>query len=77
METVPMRTFTATVQNGSVKLPADAKVQDGARVLVAVLDGEPRGPDLPPYPPDLEAEDVAFVQACRGRLASHLRDEEP
>ena len=72
-----MRAFTATVQNGIVKLPPDANVEDGARVVVTVLDREPRGCELPPYPPELEAEDVAFVQACRGRLATHLRDEEP
>ena len=72
-----MRTSTATVQNGTVKLPPDANVEDGARVVVAVLGGEPRGPELPAYPPDLEAEDVAFVHAWRGRLATHLRGEEP
>jgi hypothetical protein len=71
-----MKTFTAIVQNGAVKLPPAAQITDGARVLVTVLDEAPRDSDLPPYPPDLEAEDVAFVQACRGRLARHLRDEE-
>ena len=62
VETMPMRTCTATVQNGAVKLPPDANVEDGARVVVAVLDVEPRGCQLLPYPPDLAAENVAFVQ---------------
>ena len=72
-----MRTFTGTVHNGTVKLPPGANVAEGARVVVAVLDAGPRGSELPSYPPELEAEDAAFVQACRGRLAPHLRDEDP
>ena len=75
-EKIGMKTFTATVENGTVTLPPDARVEDGAKVVVTVLDPKRDGPELPPYPPELEAEDAAFVQACRGRLARHLRDEE-
>jgi hypothetical protein len=71
-----MKTFRGKVENGMVKIPPAAHVDEGARVFVAVLDDAPDDSDLPPYPPDLEAEDVAFVQACRGRLAKQLRDEE-
>ena len=71
-----MKTFTATVENGSVRLPRGAGVEDGAKVVVTVLDTKHESSDLPPYPSELEAEDAAFVEACRGRLAQHLRDEE-
>jgi len=69
-----MKTFRAKVEKGVVKVPPDAHVDEGARVFVAVLDDAPADSDLPPYPADLDAEDVAFVQACRGRQVKPMRD---
>ncbi len=71
-----MRTFTGKVENGSVRLPRSARLRDGTRVIVAVMPGVRRGRTLAVYPPELEAEDARFVQACRGRLVRQLREEE-
>ena len=70
-----MKTFTGTVENGAVKLPARSGVRDGSRVVLAVIgEGQP-GP-VDEVAAELEAEDVEFVRACRGRIVSHMRDEE-
>jgi hypothetical protein len=71
-----MRTFAGTVEHGAVRLPAEAHVRDGTRVVVTVLPRARRHRTLAGYPPELEAEDARFVQACRGRLAQELRDGE-
>ncbi len=71
-----MRTFAGTVENGAVRLPADAHLRDGTRVVVSVMPQARRRRTLAGYPPELEAEDARFVQACRGRLAQALRDGE-
>ena len=71
-----MKTFTATVRNGVVRIPKDARVREGARVVLAVV-GDSGGDGPSPPPPEIEAEDVEFVRACRGRLAAQMRAEEP
>ena len=71
-----MKAFTAIVEDGAVKFPAGAHVRDGTRVFVAVLGKRSPESEMPPYPPDLEAEDVEFARACRGRLAKQLDDED-
>ena len=71
-----VKILSGTVEKGAIKLPPGANVPDGTRVLVAVRCSQPSDSKIPPYPPDLEAEDVAFVQACRGRLARQLRNED-
>ena len=70
-----MKTYTATVENGVVRLPSGTPVRDGAKVVLAVLGDSPQ--DLDPQTlSDLEAEDLAFVRACRGRLARHMQAED-
>jgi len=64
------------VENGAIRLPRNADVHDGTRVVVTVLPAERKDRPVVAYPPELEAEDARFVQACRGRLASQLREEE-
>jgi len=66
-----MKTFSATVRDGAVRVPRDAQVQDGAKVVVAVVSSGRAG-EATSYPPELEAEDVEFVRACRGRLADSV-----
>jgi hypothetical protein len=68
-----MRSFAGTVENGAVRLPSDAHVRDGTRVVVTVMARARKRRTLADYPPELEAEDARFVLACRGRLAQHLR----
>jgi hypothetical protein len=64
-----MRTFAGRVENGAVRLPEGAHVRDGTRVVVTVLPHARKQGTLAGYPPELEAEDARFAQACRGRLA--------
>ncbi len=71
-----MKTFTATVRNGLVRIPKDARIREWARVLLTVVGDAAEGEPSPP-PPEIEAEDVEFVRACRGRLAAQMRAEEP
>lgn len=75
MERTKMRTFTGTVRDGVVRLPRRARVQDGSRVVLAVLGEEPAELDEQQMA-ELEKEDVEFMRACRGRLAKYLRDED-
>ena len=70
-----MKTFTGTVKNGAVRLPPQAQVRDGSKVVMAVLSEGTRETENP-LVAELEAEDVAFVRACRGRIAGHMRAEE-
>ena len=70
-----MKLYTGTVEGGAVRLPAQAGVREGAKVILAVV-GDGDG-DLDDAAHDaIEADEVAFVRACRGRLAGYLRDEE-
>ncbi|MBM4031042.1 MAG: hypothetical protein FJ291_04570 [Planctomycetes bacterium] len=71
-----MRTFAGTVENGTVRLPADAHLRDGTRVVVTVMPRARKHRTLAGYAPELEAEDARFVQACRGRPVRELRDGE-
>ena len=71
-----MKTFTATVRNGVIRIPEGARVREGARVLLAVV-GDPAGDGPSALPSEIEAEDVQFVRACQGRLAGQMRAEEP
>jgi hypothetical protein len=75
-ERVQMRTFSGIVENGTVRLPGNAHVRDGTRVVVTVMPGARAGRAAAAYPAELEAEDARFVQACRGRLANQLRAED-
>ncbi len=75
MERTKMKTFTGTVRDGVVRLPRRARVQDGSRVVLAVLSEEPAELDEQQMA-ELEKEDVEFMRACRGRLAKCLRDED-
>jgi len=70
-----MRTFTGTVEGGVIRLPPQARVRDGSKVVMAIVDEETTGPADPPSV-ELEAEDLAFVRACRGRITEHMRAEE-
>jgi hypothetical protein len=71
-----MKTFTATVRNGLIRIPEHARIREGAKVLLAVVGDSPEGEALAPSS-EIEAEDVEFVRACRGRLAAQMRAEEP
>jgi len=70
-----MKVFTGTVKGGLVKLPSRARLRDGSRVVMAVLPDAEAAPDDARVA-ELEAEDVEFVRACRGRLTKHLHDED-
>ena len=70
-----MRTFTGTVRDGVIRLPAGARVRDGSKVVLAVLD-EGASSVAEQDTTHLEDEDVEFVRACRGRLARHMRAED-
>jgi hypothetical protein len=71
-----MRAFTGTVRDGVIRLPPQARVHDGSKVVMAIVNEETTGP-ADPLSSELEAEDLAFVRACRGRIARHMRAEEP
>jgi hypothetical protein len=70
-----MKTYCGTVRNGVVKLPPGAHVHDGERVVLAVLSAPGVCRDAG-VARQLEDEDVEFVRACRGRLATSLRAED-
>jgi hypothetical protein len=70
-----MKTFVGIVQDGVIKLPPGVRLPNGTKVGMMVL-GEPReSMQLPPNP-EVEAEDLRFVKACRPHLNRILRDEE-
>jgi hypothetical protein len=70
-----MITVQGTVKNGVVKLPATVKLSDGSRVMITILESINKpAPDT--LSRDIEAEDVDFVRACRGRLAKQLREDD-
>ncbi|MBM4034926.1 MAG: hypothetical protein FJ291_24550 [Planctomycetes bacterium] len=70
-----MRTLTGIVENGTVRLPPNTRVRDGARALVVIL-GRKRRQPLPTLDPRIEAEDAEFVEACRGSIVEAMRAEE-
>ena len=70
-----MTRFTGVVEDDVVKLPPGTHLQDGTRVEIRVVERRPEEP-LPPLPPELEAEELEFVRACRRRLNRYLRDED-
>ena len=70
-----MITVSGTVQGGLVKLPEAIRISDGSRVIITIL--EPMAQQADRFLPDhIEAEDLEFVRACRGRLAKQLREAE-
>jgi len=70
-----MKTVQGIVEGGVVRLPPDATIAEGAKVIVAIVEpGLPEG--IPSLSSELEEEDVQFVRACRGRLARELREED-
>lgn len=70
-----MTKFTGVVEDGVVRLPPGARLKNGTRVEIQVVKKHSEEP-LPPLPPELEAEEAAFVRACRRRLNRYLRDED-
>jgi hypothetical protein len=70
-----MVTVVATVRNGVVRVPRRAHIRDGSKVVMAVVRDGPTAKQVV-YPPEIEAEDVAFARACRARLARQLQDED-
>jgi hypothetical protein len=75
MECMLMRTFTGIVENGVVKLPPKARVRDGSRVVLTILGRKAKHRE-PLQTPQMDAEDLAFVRACRRHLNKLMRDEE-
>ena len=69
-----MRTLSGFVENGSVKLPPNARVRDGSRVLMVVL-GRKGRERTPPRDARIEAEDAEFVKACRRSIGEAIRAE--
>jgi hypothetical protein len=70
-----MITVTATVQGGLVKLPEAIRIANGTRVIITIL--APVAKNGKRFlPEDIEAEDIEFVRACRGRLAKQLEKVE-
>jgi hypothetical protein len=61
-----------TVKGSSVKLPDAIKVSDGSRVIVTILEPTTKIKDKF-LSQELENEDLEFVRACRGRLATQLQ----
>lgn len=70
-----MITAQGTVKNGVVKLPATLKLSDSSRVMITIFESIGKR-TLNALPKDIEAEDVDFVRACRGRLAMQLREDD-
>lgn len=68
-----MVTVTGTVQNGIIKLPETMRVSNGSRVIITILGAMKKNGDHF-FPPSIEMEDLAFVRACRGRLAKQLQE---
>lgn len=70
-----MITVQDTVKNGVVKLPATLKLSDGSRVMITIIESiGKRTPGISSK--NIEADDVDFVRACRGRLAKQLREDD-
>lgn len=70
-----MKTIPGIVEGGVVKLQTTTHAFEGCRVVVAVIE-QPEVSQAVMLPEEIEAEDLAFVQACHGRLVSHLQEEE-
>lgn len=70
-----MRTLKGVVEDGIIKVPNPSGLAEGATVTVALIEeADLSGPN--PIPAGIEAEDVEFVRACRGRLVRHLSENE-
>ena len=70
-----MKTITGVVENGVVKLPPKARVRDGSKVIMMVMDKKRRR-SMPPLDPKLDEEDAQFVRACRRSINEAMRAEE-
>ena len=70
-----MKLYAGTVEDGLVKLPAYVRLPDGSKVVLAVVSGGGASMADSGYAP-IEAEDIEFVRACRGRITQHMRDED-
>ncbi len=70
-----MKTYSGTVRNGAVALPPGAHVRDGERVVLAVVGEQGAQPDRD-LARSLEDEDLAFIRACRARIAQTMRSED-
>ena len=70
-----MRTLTGFVENGTVRLPPDARVRDGSRVLMVVL-GRKGSQVASPRDSRVAAEDAVFVNTCRRSIGEATRTEE-
>jgi len=70
-----MVTVSATVQGGSIKLPEAMRLANGTRVIITILAPVVKNGKRF-LPEDIEAEDLEFVRACRGRLAKQLEKVE-
>lgn len=68
-----MKTAKSSVRGGVISVPKGAHLREGQKVLlIPVPDPTPAAPP----PATVEDEDVAFVRACRGRLARQLEAED-
>jgi len=70
-----MKTFAGVVENGVVKLPPNARLRDGSRVILMVVGRTEEGP-APARDAGIEAEDAPLAEACRGNINEAVRDEE-
>jgi hypothetical protein len=71
-----MKTVRGKVEGGMIKLPPNTQLAEGAQVIVAIVSPPTSPPDSFLPPPDIQAEDLAFVMACRDQLNRRLQDEE-
>ena len=74
-ELKPMKTLTGVVENGIVKLPPKTRVRDGSRVVLTILGRKVKYRE-PLQTPQMDAEDIAFVRACRRSINEAMRAEE-
>jgi len=70
-----LKTFRGIVKDGIVKLPPEARLRNGTKVIVAVWRTRRKPEEWSPSP-EIEAEDAAFVKACRPSINEAMRAEE-
>ena len=70
-----MKTIRGVVESGVVKLPPNAHVRDGSKVILTILGRKPKCRE-PLQTPEMDAEDLAFVQACRRSINEAMRAEQ-
>ena len=68
-----MVTISGTVHAGAVRFPETLSVADGTRVIITILEPIPKIENRL-LPENIEAEDLEFVRACRGRLARQFQE---